>query len=392
MDLDVFCELQPGREPDGPEAAALLAETIEQAQLADEQGFGCWWTVEHHSAPDFSISSAPDLMLAVLSQHTRRMRLGTAGILSPFEINHPVRVAERAAFVDVLSGGRLDLGLARSGGAEWEAFGVDPESTREQMRQAFRMLPQIWTGEEFEWQSELLRVPPRCFAPRPIQQPHPPLWQTVSGPESCEGAGQLGVGMLASACLAPLDHVVRSLEFYDRGLAACEEPVGATINDQRAIFVLFHCAESREAAIASGAGEAALWFMNTAPRIFRVDRTNWLNIVRGVMTGEATTAILEGEEDGPSEAELEDPVPVIRLMNRQRAGLPLDPAEVQAALDPIPTAVIGDVEDCRAKLQAIAGTGVDRLMCLMQFGELPHARVLESIRNAGKYLIPELHS
>ena len=61
--------------------------------------------------------------------------------------------------------------------------------------------------------------------PRPIQQPHPPLWQTVSGPDSCEAAGKLGVGMLASACLAPLEHVSRSLELYDRGLAACEEPV-----------------------------------------------------------------------------------------------------------------------------------------------------------------------
>ena len=92
---------------------------------------------------------------------------------------------------------------------------------------------------------------------------------------------------------------------------------------------------------------------------------------------------------GDSE-KLDDPVPVIALMNRQRVGQALDPVEVYEALEPLDTAIIGDVESCLAKLEKFAALGVDRLMCLMQFGALPHQRVMDSIRLAGKHLVPAL--
>jgi alkanesulfonate monooxygenase SsuD/methylene tetrahydromethanopterin reductase-like flavin-dependent oxidoreductase (luciferase family) len=122
MILDVFSELQPARPAPEVDARALFEQALEQAELADRAGFGCWWAVEHHTAPEFSLSSAPELVLTAIAGRTRRIRLGTSGILSPFRINHPVRVAERAAWVDVASNGRLELGLARSGGAEWETL------------------------------------------------------------------------------------------------------------------------------------------------------------------------------------------------------------------------------------------------------------------------------
>jgi alkanesulfonate monooxygenase SsuD/methylene tetrahydromethanopterin reductase-like flavin-dependent oxidoreductase (luciferase family) len=77
-------------------------------------------------------------MPVLLAQHTKRLRFGHSGILAPFRINHPVRVAERAAFADVVSGGRLELGLARSGGTEWDTFGVDPETSRAELRERSR--------------------------------------------------------------------------------------------------------------------------------------------------------------------------------------------------------------------------------------------------------------
>lgn len=389
MILDIFSELQSAKPAADLDARALLAETLEQARLADELGYGCWWAVEHHTAPEFSISSAPDLWLAVLSQHTRRIRLGSAGILSPFEINHPIRVAERAAFIDLLSGGRLELGLARSGGAEWETFGVVPETTVQQLEQALRMLPRIWAPGDFEWRSELAVVPPRDIMPKPLQQPHPPLWQTVSTPGSAEGAGRLGVGMLAAAAFAPLEYIRASIEAYERGLAQCR-PVGARVNAQRAVFVLVHCAETRREVVSSRAAEAALWFMNAAPHVFRVSRANWFDIIRGGPTQSAAASpALAGPEPPPTPEELADPVPAIALLQRQRAGLPLDPEQALAAVESIPSVLIGDVEHCRRKLRAIEAQGVDRLMCLMQFGPLPHALVMRSLRTVGKFLVPE---
>ena len=142
MILDVFSELQKAGAPGPALERQVLEEALEQAKLADALGYGCWWTVEHHGAAPFSYSSAPEIVVAVLAQHTRRLRFGHSGVLAPFRINHPVRVAERAALTDVLSGGRLELGLARSGGSEWDTFGVDPEASRARDR-----LLDDWTNQ-----------------------------------------------------------------------------------------------------------------------------------------------------------------------------------------------------------------------------------------------------
>ena len=392
MILDVFSELQPGRPAQATDARALLEQTLAQARLADELGYGCWWTVEHHTDPEFSFSSAPELVLVAIAQQTRRIRLGTSGILSPFRINHPVRVAERAAWVDVVSGGRLELGLARSGGAEWETFGVDGAATRDELREALHLIPRIWTGHAVKWESERLRLPERDFVPKPVQRPHPPLWQTVSNPESCEMAGELGVGMLGGCSFVPLERVASAIACYERGLARCR-PAGEFVNDQRAMFTFVHCAETRREAIGSRAGEAALWFMNVAPRVFRVARENWVSLMRGAVgEGAASGRLLDGPEPPPSAEELRDPVPAIALMNRQRAGHALDPEEVQAVIDPIDSVVIGDVESCRRKLGRLAEQGLDRLMCLMQFGPLAPEAALSSLRLVGEEILPALHA
>jgi alkanesulfonate monooxygenase SsuD/methylene tetrahydromethanopterin reductase-like flavin-dependent oxidoreductase (luciferase family) len=386
--LDIFSELQGAQSVRELDAEVLVRNTIEQARLADELGFGCWWSVEHHSAASFSASSAPEMILAVLSQHTERIRLGTAGILAPFAIHHPVRLAERAAWVDVLSGGRLELGLARSGGAEWETFGVDPDRTRAELRESMRMIPRMWTEDAFKWESELISVPEREIVPKPLQKPHPPLWQTVTGPESCERAGNLGVGMLGAAPFCPLDHLTSAFEAHRRGLESCD-PAGAFVNDQRAVFAMVHCGESRQDVIDSGAALAALWFMNEAPSVFRVAREGWVGIMRGVLSdGGANRPLLTEPEPTPSGDDLDDPIHAIALMNRMRAGIPVSSEEALEAVEVFDTAVIGDVEHCRRKLQGFADVGVDRLMCLVQFGPLSQEWVLRGLRTLGEQLVP----
>ncbi|MCP4907659.1 MAG: LLM class flavin-dependent oxidoreductase [bacterium] len=390
MKLDIFSEIQSAQPSSEIDAAAIVQETIDQARAADAGGFDCWWSVEHHSAAAFSISSAPEMMLTVLAQHTDRIRLGTSGILAPFAIHHPVRIAERAAWLDVFSGGRLELGLARSGGAEWEIFGVDAERSRAEVRESLRMIPKMWAPGSFSWNSELIRIPEREIMPKPIQGPHPPLWLTVTGPDSCEQAGLLGVGMLGSANFSPLEHVTLAIESYEKGLAKCEAPAGSFINRQTAMFTIVHCAESRDEAIESGAAEAALWFMNEAPSVFRVAREGWLNLIRGLRgEGAASKPMLDAPEPAPTDADLNDPVPLIALMNRQRAGQKLDPEEVFDAMEPFDTCVIGDVDSCRSKLRAFEATGLDRLMCMVQFGKLAPEAALRSIEILGKQIVPE---
>jgi len=392
--LDIFSELQRARPPGvapGPGFEhGVYLDAIEQARLADELGFGCWWTVEHHGADEFSYSSAPEMMLAVLSQHTERIHLGHSGVLAPFNINHPLRVGERAAFLDQLSGGRLELGLARSGGTEWETFEVDPDSSRQQLREALQMMPKMWTEECFEWKSDFVTIPPRNVVPKPIQQPHPPLWQTSTSPESFRMAGSLGVGVLGTTLVSPLATLEKLLAEYDRGLAECD-PAGLFVNDQRSIFTFMFCAESREAAIDSGAAEAVLWFINAAPSVFHVPRATWIDAIRGDLKD--STPASDVALDAPEvhdDLDLNDPIPVIALLNRQLVGEKIDPVEVFEVMEPIESVIIGDVEACAKKLEGYAKIGCDRLMCLMQMGGVAQEEVMKSIRLTGEELIPRL--
>jgi alkanesulfonate monooxygenase SsuD/methylene tetrahydromethanopterin reductase-like flavin-dependent oxidoreductase (luciferase family) len=331
----------------------------------------------------------PELMLAVLARETTRIHLGHSGVLAPFRINHPLRVAERAAFTDVLSGGRLELGLARSGGTEWDAFGVDPDRSRDELREALRMIPRMWTEERFSWKSDLIAIPERSVLPKPVREPHPPLWQTCTSPESFRMAGELGVGVLATTLFTPLASLRELFAAYAAGRASGGAPVGSIANEQRAVFTFLHCAETRERAIASRAAESALWFLNAAPQVFQVPRSLWIDAIRGdLQSGDPRVSRSVAATDVTGEVDLDDPVPVIRLLNRQLVGEAIDPVEAFEVLEPIESVVIGDVASCRKKVEGYASIGVDRLMCLMSFGHIDQEDVLSSLRITGEELAP----
>lgn len=391
MIFDLFNELQrPGAVP-GVGERAEFANGLEQIRLADRLGYGCWWMVEHHCSPEFSLSSAPEMVNAAYAQHTERIHLGHSGVLSPFRINHPLRVAERGAVLDQLSGGRAEIGLARSGGAEWDTFGIEPESTIAELETTARLCVRAWTEDSFEWDSELLKIPRRSLTPRPLQQPHPPLWQTVSTPSSFELAARLGMGVLATTLLSPISVIEGLIARYDA--VAAETPVTPALapNRQKAVFTFVHCAESREEAIASRAAEAALWYVNAAPKVFSVPRTVWTDKIRGQVRDDRDRARSVADPAAVMvDLDPDDPHPIVRLLNRQALGWELDPLEVYEVLEPLDSVIIGDVDHCRRKFTNYAGVGVDRMMCLMQFGHLSHERAMASIRCLGDSLVEEM--
>jgi alkanesulfonate monooxygenase SsuD/methylene tetrahydromethanopterin reductase-like flavin-dependent oxidoreductase (luciferase family) len=388
MILDIFSELQRAGERSHGFEQQLYLDAIEQAKVADTAGFGIWWAVEHHGYPPFSYSSAPEMMLTAIAQHTEHIRLGHSGVLGPFAINHPIRIAERAAFLDNLSGGRVELGIARSVPNEWETFGSDPDETRGEVAETLRMIPQMWDREVFEWKSDRITIPPRRIVPKPLQRPHPPLWVTSATPDGFEGAGRLGVGVLATVMLQPVEQLEVLFDAYRRGQQDAD-PVVSSINDQRAIFAFYHCAETRQQAIDSRASEATLWFMNAQPQLFGVPRDGWIETVRDrtPLWGNVGNRMAPGESH--SGGDLEDPHPIVRLMNRQWAGMEIDPVEAFEALEPVDSVIIGDVATCLAKLERYAEAGVDRLMCLMQMGNISQQSVMRSLRVTGEHIIPK---
>jgi alkanesulfonate monooxygenase SsuD/methylene tetrahydromethanopterin reductase-like flavin-dependent oxidoreductase (luciferase family) len=130
--------------------------------------------------------------------------------------------------------------------------------------------------------------------------------------------------------------------------------------------------------------------VNACPRIFAVPRTIWTNMIRGV--GIDTRSI--SAEHDPSklmvDMDPDDPIPLLRLMNRQALGMEVDPEEAYEVMEGVESVIVGDIDTCIRKARRYADIGVDRLMSLQQFGALSHEDVMRSIRLTGEYLIPAL--
>lgn len=394
MKVDIFCEIQraePKWSREGEQK--LLFDSLEQAKLADKMGYDCWWEVEHHGAQEFSMSSSPELFLSMVAQNTQNMRIGHAGVLSPFGINHPLKVAERAAYLDLMSSGRLELGLARSSGSEWENFSVDGNVTREQTAELLRMLPRMWNETEFSWDSDLIKIPNINVIPKPLQQPHPAMWLTGTSGDAFKMAGEHGIGGLATTMLWPVKMIEDLVKVYRAAVAGCTNPAGSVINDNFGCFTFVHCAPTKEEAIMSRACEAALWYVNSAPVIFRVPRPGLMSMIRGIHADEQADQSFRQQSVGFVEGDVDpdDPVPIIRLLNRVYLGMEIDPHEIYEVLDPLDSVIIGDPETCYNKMKRFAEAGTDRLLCLQQFGGLSQEQTMSSIELIGKELLPEVH-
>ena len=389
MKFDIFCEIQKAKPWPKDHEATLFRETLEQGEAADRAGFDTWWQVEHHAAEEFSYSSASALVLTALAGRTKRIHLGHAGVLAPFKINNPYQVAERAATLDLLSNGRVELGLAKSGGKEWETFGVSPETARDQVREAFTIISRFWTEESVSYKSPDFSIPARECVPKPLQKPHPRFWQTCGSPESFFMAGELGVGSLGTTLLSPVPFMGQMLDHYRRGLKACKQPVGKILNDEKGVFTFVHVAPSRSAAIKARAAWSALWYVNAAPIVFKVPRAVWYDMIRSGLHPNAPrdTAALSGSDQTSLDI-APDEIPVLRLLKTMAKGQEVSAEEAHEVLEELDSVIIGDPDHCRKKFEAYEAIGTDRMMCLTQFGQIPHDAAVRSIELTGEHLIP----
>jgi alkanesulfonate monooxygenase SsuD/methylene tetrahydromethanopterin reductase-like flavin-dependent oxidoreductase (luciferase family) len=149
MRFGLLYEAQRPFEGTSVEWNALYKETLEQCVLADRVGFDALWFVEHHFLTGFSGSPCPEVLLGALSQMTRRIRIGFGVSILP--AHHPIHVAERAAMLDQLTDGRLEVGTGRSNAYEQLGQGIDPRDTRAMWEESITMLPRIWQADEFSW-------------------------------------------------------------------------------------------------------------------------------------------------------------------------------------------------------------------------------------------------
>ncbi|MEP7126686.1 MAG: LLM class flavin-dependent oxidoreductase [Byssovorax sp.] len=386
MKLDIFAEMQQPKaiwDTDDHEHR-LVEETLAQARLADEAGYGCLWMVEHHGAEEFSYSSAPELMLAAIAQQTKRIRVGHGAVLGLHRINHPIRIAERAAMLDHLSGGRLELGLTRSGVPEWRLFAVDPEKARGELQETYEMLPKIWTEDRFTWKSASFDIKNVAVVPKPMQKPHPPLWQAAVSPPAFDQAGKNGVGVLATTMLAAIETIAKLVELYRTSIRNCERPVGKFVNNQVANFTFVHCAESAKEARENACASAVAWYIRTAGEFFEVGEIFKHMAAEGAAVAAGDSLAGKFIRDNATAAVPRAGALIGRIMMGER--VPED--EMFETLIDEHSIIVGTPAECRKKVKTYQDMGIDRLMCLHQVGGIRHDKVMKSIRLFSE-LIPE---
>jgi alkanesulfonate monooxygenase SsuD/methylene tetrahydromethanopterin reductase-like flavin-dependent oxidoreductase (luciferase family) len=249
MRFGIFYEHQLPRPWAVDSELRLFQEALDQVELADRLGIDCAWEVEHHFLEEYSHSSAPEVFLAAASQRTKRIRLGHGIVLMPPNYNHPARVAERIASLDLVSAGRVEWGTGESASrAELEGFGVDPAERRAMWRETVEQTANMLVMNPYPgYTGRYFSMPTRNVLPKPVQKPHPPLWVACSNRETIKLAAQLGMGALTFAFIDPAEAKHWVDDYYETFKRECV-PIGHAVNPNIAMVTGFSCHPDRDEA------------------------------------------------------------------------------------------------------------------------------------------------
>jgi len=183
MDFSLFAHME--RVSSGRSHERLYEEFISLCQMADDGGMRAIWTGEHHGM-EFTITPSPFISITDLAHHTKNVKLGTGTIIAPFW--HPIKLAGEAAATDLITGGRLELGIARGAYSyEYERLmpGMDAWEAGQRMRETTPLLRQLWNGD-YAHEGEFYQFPSTTTAPKPLQKGGPPIWIAARDPNSHE--------------------------------------------------------------------------------------------------------------------------------------------------------------------------------------------------------------
>ena len=372
MKFDLLYELQAPKPHDERTEYRCYHQALEQIELADRLGFDTVWAVEHHFLTEFAHSSAPEVFLAAASQRTKRIRIGHGVVLLPHKFNHPVRVAERAAALDILSDGRLEFGTGRSSQFEQAGFEIDTDESRAMWQESLEMIPRMWTEDPFEFAGKYVTVPARSIVPKPLQKPHPPLWMAATSPTSWELAGKNGIGILGLTIFVSVPQLEDRVRAYKAALREAK-PVGKFVNDQVGAFTIVHTAETRRQAIDNGGTDAAINYLLYA---FRVLGGGASPGDAGMQRDKAADEI----KSTPYRDMIATEYPIIHKMMKNECTF--------EDLDREDMVIVGSVDECARKVERYQKAGLDHFIALMQADRIPHEKVMRSIELFGKEIIP----
>src|ERR1700752_1027723 len=221
--------------PSARSSQEIFSRGVEVAQAAETLGFGNVWLAEHHFST-YGYLSRPVQLATYIAAKTTRLRVGTAVIVVP--LHHPLVIAEEIATLDLLSGGRLDIGLGRGyQHYEFERFGLELESGRARWEESVDIIMKALEGRPFTYDGKLFKVPETTIFPQPVQKPRLPIWITAQSPDSIEGAVRRGFNVLTGGFGVPLERMGEFRKLFDRMVDEVKPPQPLSVGVQRAVYV-----------------------------------------------------------------------------------------------------------------------------------------------------------
>jgi alkanesulfonate monooxygenase SsuD/methylene tetrahydromethanopterin reductase-like flavin-dependent oxidoreductase (luciferase family) len=334
--------------PEDTDLQQIIAETTEQVQYAEELGFQGAWLAEHHFTR-YSMASSSLILATHLAARTKKIRVGTAVVVSP--LHNPIRIAEDTAMVDLVSGGRLDVGFGRgTSGYEYSGYNVDPAESQERFQDSIKIVQGLWTTPDFSYASKYHQINHLNLVPPPVQQPHPPIYVAATRtPTTLDFAVSNGYNL----CIAVVQDTADALSLCQRFVQKSQETGFHRPMSEIPFFRYFYVAETEEQV--------------------RQDTESRLNWVIDIM--QWRRFINEGSE-------------VYRRMEDWRKSRTELPMSYQALVQK--RAIVGTPEQCVAQIKALQAHGIDYFGCNFDFGGMEHAKVLRSMALFAKEVMPHL--
>jgi len=351
----------------------VFEDMVEQAVLAEEMGFDVIWAVEHTALTNYAHMSVPETFLAYLAGRTSRIGLGHGVVCLPPAMNHPVKVAERVACLDILSKGRVHFGVGK-GGTQQEAgtFGYDLAELQPMIDESMYLIPKMFVEDEIEHHGKYIDIPRRPIHPKPYQDPHPPMYLACTNTDTLKRAGGRGLGALVLGFGGP-EEVAKKNAVYRSAWAErkLEDQVGfRPIQHLAALcptIVLDDGAAARKIGV-----RGQRYFMESLAYWYsggeRPDHTKWQDDLTQSTTGEMVIKSRWASE----EITVDFSDSSMALMN--------------------PNHAYGTVKDCIGYVQRLVDAGADEILFICQMGTVPQWAQLETIRNIGKHVIPYFRS
>jgi alkanesulfonate monooxygenase SsuD/methylene tetrahydromethanopterin reductase-like flavin-dependent oxidoreductase (luciferase family) len=337
----------------GHRHADIIHRELEQVEWTEEPGFDEVWFTEHHFI-DYGLSVDPSSLAAAAASRTRRVRIGLAAAILPF--HHPLRLAEQMALVDIISNGRLDVGVGRGNRpAEFAGYRVPQVESRERFDETVEILRLAWTRERFSFHGRFFDVADVRVIPKPVQQPHPPLYQVCVSKDGIENTALRGWPMLNSVLTGPVDQLVSNRDTY----VATLQKAGRTADEVAALLGRWgvsrqiYVAETDARALAE-ARDAEMWYQESFRRFVVPERI---------------------EDAHPSLQ------PGFRAMAERLARVTWDDLVRETLAFGSPDTVARHIEHMRR-------LGVGQVLCWMNFGGLPQDRIRRSMELFAREVMP----